>query len=105
MIVLLLFILDGEAITGAKQNGISKSSHNSTLCLKSSCKGKGRWNYNSQLLKSDFVLHPGAREEKLSLKIEKIIKFKMQFNKIDELSDKHSVFSNTSDLGDIQQIR
>ena len=103
-----LIILDGEAITGAKQNRISERAviiaPYSSEIIPVNCVEKGRWNYNSQSFsKSDFVLHPSAREEKAEL-LKNREDHKIQdavWNKIDELSDKHSVFSNTSDLGDI----
>ena len=80
-----LYILDGEAISGAKQNRIAERSviiapYSSTI-VPVNCVERGRWNYNSQnFSKSEFVLHPKARDEKAELlKIKKNIKFKTQF--------------------------
>lgn len=103
-----LYILDGEAISGAKQNRIAERSviigpYSSTI-VPVNCVERGRWNYNSQnFSKSEFVLHPKARDEKAELlknKEEHQIQNSV-WSKIDELSEKHQVYSNTSDLGDI----
>ena len=68
------------------------------------CVEKGRWNYNSEKFsKSDFVLHPKARDKKAELLKEKQ-DYRVQeavWDNIDELSEKHNVYSHTSDLGDI----
>ena len=67
-----LYILDGEAISGAKQNRIAERSviiapYSSTI-VPVNCVERGRWNYNSQnFSKSEFVLHPKARDEKAEL--------------------------------------
>jgi len=103
-----LYILDGEAISGAKQNRIAERSiviaPHSEAILPVNCVEKGRWNYNSdKFKKSDFVLHPKARDRKAELLKEKQ-NHRIQnavWENIDELSEKHQVFSNTSDLGDI----
>ena len=103
-----LYILDGEAISGAKQNRIAERSviiapYSSTI-VPVNCVERGRWNYNSQnFSKSEFVLNPKARDEKAELlknKEEHQIQNSV-WSKIDELSEKHQVYSNTSDLGDI----
>ena len=60
--------------------------------------------YNSQSFsKSNFVLHPKAREEKAEL-LKNKQNHKIQnavWNKIDDLSNKHGIYSSTADLGDI----
>ena len=104
-----LYILDGEAITGAKQNRVAERSviiaPFSSNIIPVNCVEKGRWNYgyNKNFSKSDFVLHPKARAEKAQL-LKRNEKHKVQdavWNQIDELSEKHQVFNHTSDLGDI----
>ena len=104
-----LYILDGEAITGAKQNRIAERSviiaPFSSNVIPVNCVEKGRWNYgnNQNFSKSDFVLHPKARAEKAQL-LKRNEEYKVQdavWNQIDELSEKHQVFNHTSDLGDI----
>ena len=103
-----LFILDGEAILGAKQNRIAERSiivaPDTETILPVNCVEKGRWNYNSEKFsKSDFVLHPKARDKKAELLKEKQ-DYRVQeavWDNIDELSEKHNVYSHTSDLGDI----
>ena len=103
-----LFILDGEAILGAKQNRVAERSiivaPDTETILPVNCVEKGRWNYNSdKFSKSDFVLHPKARDKKAELLKEKQ-DYKVQeavWDNIDQLSEKHQVHSYTSDLGDI----
>ena len=103
-----LYILDGEAITGAKQNRVAERSviiaPYSAEIIPVNCVEKGRWGYNSQSFsKSNFVLHPKAREEKAEL-LKNKQNHKIQnavWNKIDDLSNKHGIYSSTADLGDI----
>ena len=68
-----LFISDGEAIIGAKQNRIAERSviiapfYSQKIPVK--CVEQNRWNYEEgmEFAKSDFVLNPKAREEKAEL--------------------------------------
>ena len=78
-----LYILDGEAITGAKQNRVAERSviiaPYSAEIIPVNCVEKGRWGYNSQSFSKVICLHPKAREEKAELKNQQITKFKMPF--------------------------
>ena len=103
-----LYILDGEAITGAKQNRIAERSviiaPFSSNVIPVNCVEKGRWNYgyNENFSKSDFVLNPKAREEKA--KLLKEMKNKSSRCCLEtswRVIWKHQVFNHTSDLGDI----
>ena len=68
-----LFVTDGEAIVGAKQNRIAERSvivapyFNQRIPVK--CVEQYRWGYKegAEFAKSDFVLHPKAREKKAEL--------------------------------------
>ncbi len=104
-----LFVPDGEAIVGAKQNRIAERSviiapyFSQKIPVK--CVEQYRWNYEegTEFAKSDFVLHPKAREEKAELLI-KGENSKIQnavWNNISNLSEKHEVSCMSMDLGDI----
>ena len=104
-----LFVADGEAIVGAKQNRIAERSviiapyFSQKIPVK--CVEQYRWNYEegTEFAKSDFVLHPKAREEKAEL-LKKGENSKIQnavWNNISNLSEKHEVSCMSMDLGDI----
>ena len=104
-----LFVADGEAIVGAKQNRIAERSvvvapyFSQRIPVK--CVEQYRWGYKEgiEFAKSDFVLHPKAREEKAEL-LKKGENNKIQnavWNNIECLSAKHEVECNSMNLGDI----
>ena len=104
-----LFILDGEALTGAKQNRISQRSvliaPNSESEIPVNCVERSRWSpgINGSFNRGDFVLPPSARDKKSEL-MQRKMKNQIQnsvWNSVDELSMKHASFSPTSDLGEI----
>ena len=104
-----LFVTDGEAIVGAKQNRIAERSvvvapyFNQRIPVK--CVEQYRWGYKEgmEFAKSDFVLHPKAREEKAEL-LKKGENNKIQnavWNNIECLSIKHEVSCLSMNLEDI----
>ena len=104
-----LFVADGEAIVGAKQNRIAERSvvvapyFSQRIPVK--CVEQYRWGYKegTEFAKSDFVLHPKAREEKAEL-LKKGENNKIQnavWDNIECLSAKHEVECNSMNLGDI----
>ena len=104
-----LFITDGEAIVGAKQNRIAERSvvvapyFNQRIPVK--CVEQYRWGYKEgmEFAKSDFVLHPKAREEKAEL-LKKGENNKIQnavWDNIECLSIKHEVSCLSMNLEDI----
>ncbi len=104
-----LFISDGEAIVGAKQNRIAERSviiapyYSQKIPVK--CVEQNRWNYEEgmEFAKSDFVLHPKAREEKAEL-LKKGENSKIQsavWDNISDLCEKHEVSCMSMDLGTI----
>jgi len=104
-----LFVTDGEAIVGAKQNRIAERSvvvapyFSQRIPVK--CVEQYRWGYKegTEFAKSDFVLHPKAREEKAEL-LKKGENDKIQnavWHNIECLSVKHEVECNSMNLGDI----
>ena len=104
-----LFVTDGEAIVGAKQNRIAERSvvvapyFSQRIPVK--CVEQYRWGYKegTEFAKSDFVLHPKAREEKAEL-LKKGENNKIQnavWDNIECLSAKHEVECNSMNLGDI----
>ena len=104
-----LFVADGEAIVGAKQNRIAERSvvvppyFSQRIPVK--CVEQYRWGYKEgiEFAKSDFVLHPKAREEKAEL-LKKGENNKIQnavWDNIECLSAKHEVECNSMNLGDI----
>ena len=104
-----LFVPDGEAIVGAKQNRIAERSviiaPYFTQKIPVKCVEQYRWNYEEgmEFAKSNFVLHPKAREEKAEL-LKKGENSKIQnavWNNISNLCEKHEVSCMSMDLGDI----
>ena len=104
-----LFVADGEAIVGAKQNRIAERSvvvapyFSQRIPVK--CVEQYRWGYKegTEFAKSDFVLHPKAREEKAEL-LKKGDNNKIQnavWDNIECLSTKLDVECNSMNLGDI----
>ena len=106
-----LFVADGEAIVGAKQNRICERSviiapyFSQTIPVK--CVEQYRWGYQNskEFQESNFMLHPKAREKKAEL-LKNGENHKIQnqvWNSISDLSKKHEVSSMSMDLGDILQ--
>ena len=104
-----LFVTDGEAIVGAKQNRIAERSVVVAPYFKQKipvkCVEQYRWGYKEgmEFAKSDFVLHPKAREEKAEL-LKKGENNKIQnavWDNIECLSIKHEVSCLSMNLGDI----
>ena len=104
-----LFVTDGEAIVGAKQNRIAERSVVVAPYFKQKipvkCVEQYRWGYKegTEFAKSDFVLHPKAREEKAEL-LKKGENNKIQnavWDNIECLSIKHEVSCLSMNLGDI----
>jgi len=104
-----LFVADGEAMVGAKQNRIAERSvvvapyFSQRIPVK--CVEQYRWGYKegTEFAKSDFVLHPKAREVKAEL-LKKGENNKIQnavWDNIECLSAKHEVECNSMNLGDI----
>ena len=104
-----LFIVDGEAIIGAKQNRIAERSviipPYSSNKIPVYCVEKNRWSYEEDInfCKSEFILPPTAREEKAEL-LKKGEKGKVQnqiWEEVSMLSEKLQTYNSTDDLGDI----
>ena len=109
----LLFISDGEAIVGAKQNRISERSvilkEMSETIIPVYCVEKGRWGYRNSrdFSKSEFSLSPKSRDKKAEyLKHKEAHQIQsMVWKDVDDLSEKNSSFSQTSDLGEVLNSR
>ena len=109
----LLFISDGEAIVGAKQNRIAERSviikdHSDTV-VPVYCVERGRWGYRGEkrFSKSEFSLSPRTREKKaeyLKSSHERNTQ-SMVWQDIEEFSEKVNYSSDTSDLGEILSSR
>ena len=105
-----LFVPDGEALVGAKQNRIAERSvviaPYFTQKIPVKCVEQYRWGYEEgiEFAKSNFALHPRAREEKAEL-LKKGENEKVQdavWNNISDLCEKHDVNDCLSlNLGDI----
>ena len=104
-----LFVPDGEAIVGAKQNRIAERSviipPYSSNKIPVYCVEKNRWSYEEDInfCKSEFILPPTAREEKAEL-LKKGEKGKVQnqiWEEVSMLSEKLQTYNSTDDLGDI----
>ena len=104
-----LFITDGEAIVGAKQNRISERSvilnEVSETIIPVYCVERGRWGYrnNRDFSKSEFSISPKSRDRKaefLKHKEDSYIQ-NMVWQDVDELSQKNASYSSTSDLGEV----
>lgn len=111
----LLFISDGEAIVGAKQNRIAERSviikDQSDTVVPVYCVERGRWGYRHRdgprFSKSEFSLSPRTRDKKAEfLKSSRNRDTQsMVWQDIDEFSEKVNYSSETSDLGDILNSR
>ena len=111
----LLFITDGEAIIGAKQNRIAERSviiqDQSDAVVPVYCVERGRWGYrgseNARFSKSDFSLSPRTRDKKAEFlkNSDGRDTQSMVWQDIDEFSEKVNYSSSTSDLGDILKSR
>ena len=104
-----LFIMDGEALIGAKQNRIAQKSviipPNCSINLPVNCVERSRWSSGMQgsFKRGDFALPPSAREKK-----GKLLKSKMNmliqesvWDSVDDIAAKKETFSPTADLGEI----
>ena len=104
-----LFITDGEAIIGAKQNRISERSvilnEDSETIIPVYCVENARWGYrnNRDFSKSDFSISPKSRDRKAEfLKHKEDYHIQnMVWRDVEELSEKNSSYSSTSDLGEV----
>ena len=111
----LLFISDGEAIVGAKQNRIAERSviikDQSDAVVPVYCVERGRWGYrdreNARFAKSEFSLSPRTRDKKAEFlkNSHNQSTQNMVWQDIDEFSEKVNYSSETSDLGDILNSR
>ena len=111
----LLFISDGEAIVGAKQNRIAERSviikDQSDAVVPVYCVERGRWGYrdreNPRFAKSEFSLSPRTRDKKAEFlkNSHNQSTQNMVWQDIDEFSEKVNYSSETSDLGDILNSR
>ena len=104
-----IFIADGEALVGAKQNRIAEQSvivpAESKFHIPVHCVEQGRWSFDRDMhfQKSEFALPPSARDRKaflLKSKDHSRLQTEM-WNAVEQMSTKHGVLSHTSDLGDI----
>lgn len=104
-----VLILDGEAITGAKQNRISISSviiqPHSEMVIPVNCVEKGRWGYRGSrhFAKSNFSMSPKMRDRKARMMKDRE-HHRLQsevWNEIDNLSYKLKTSSHTADLGEV----
>ena len=109
----LLFITDGEAIIGAKQNRVSERSvilkELSETTIPVYCVERGRWGYKSSrgFEKSEFSISAKSRDRKAEL-----LKYNeenqiqsMVWQDVDDISEKNVSFSSTSDLGEVLKSR
>ena len=104
-----VLILDGEAISGAKQNRISQTTiilnPRSETIIPVNCIERGRWSYSSDrnFNKSDYSISPKMRDRKAEiLKNKEIHKLQgAMWNQIDQLSEKFDTKSYTDNLGDV----
>ena len=104
-----ILILDGEAITGAKQNRISISTviiqPHSKMVIPVNCVERGRWGYRGSrnFAKSDFSMSPKMRDRKARMMKDRE-HHRLQsevWNEIDNLSHKLETSSHTADLGEV----
>lgn len=104
-----VLILDGEAISGAKQNRISQTTiilnPLSETIIPVNCIERGRWSYSSDrnFNKSEYSISPKMRDRKAEiLKNKEIHKLQgAMWNQIDQLSEKFDTKSYTDNLGDV----
>ena len=104
-----VLILDGEAISGAKQNRISQTTiilnPLSETIIPVNCIERGRWSYSSDrnFNKSEYSISPKMRDRKAEiLKNKEIHKLQgAMWNQIDQLSKKFDTKSYTDNLGDV----
>lgn len=104
-----VLILDGEAISGAKQNRISQTTiilnPLSETIIPVNCIERGRWSYSSDRTfnKSEYSISPKMRDRKAEiLKNKEIHKLQgAMWNQIDQLSEKFDTKSYTDNLGDV----
>ena len=104
-----VFIADGEALIGAKQNRIAQLSAlippQSSIDLPVNCVERSRWSpgMNGNFRRGNFALPPSAREKKSSL-LKSKLNMHIQssvWTSVDEVAHRHNSFSETSDLGQI----
>ena len=104
-----VLILDGEAISGAKQNRISQTTiilnPFSETIIPVNCIERGRWSYSScrGFNKSEYSISPKMRDKKAEiLKTKEMHKLQStMWNEIDELSEKFDTKSSTDNLSEV----
>ena len=104
-----VLILDGEAISGAKQNRISQTTiilnPFSETIIPVNCIERGRWSYSSDrsFNKSEYSISPKMRDKKAEiLKTKEMHKLQStMWNEIDELSEKFDTKSFTDNLSEV----
>lgn len=104
-----VMILDGEGISGAKQNRISQTtivlSPFSETIIPVNCIERGRWSYSAgrNFNKSDYSISPKMRDRKAEI-LKNKENHRLQgaiWDEIDELSGKFNTRSVTDDLGEV----
>ena len=102
-----VMILDGEGISGAKQNRIAQTTiilrPFSETIIPVNCIERGRWSYSAErnFNKSDYSISPKMRDRKAEI-LKNRENHRLQgaiWNEIDELSGKYKTRSVTDDLG------
>ena len=104
-----VMILDGEGISGAKQNRIAQTTiilrPFSETIIPVNCIERGRWSYSAErnFNKSDYSISPKMRDRKAEI-LKNRENHRLQgaiWNEIDELSGKYKTRSGTDDLGEV----
>lgn len=104
-----VMILDGEGISGAKQNRIAQTTivlrPFSETIIPVNCIERGRWSYSADrnFNKSDYSISPKMRDRKAEI-LKNRENHRLQssiWNEIDELSGKFKTRSATDDLGEV----
>ena len=104
-----VMILDGEGISGAKQNRISQTTivlnPFSETIIPVNCIERGRWSYSAgrNFNKSDYSISPKMRDRKAEI-LKNKENHRLQgaiWDEIDELSGKFNTRSVTDDLGEV----
>ena len=102
-------ILDGEGISGAKQNRIAQTTivlnPFSETIIPVNCIERGRWSYSAgrNFNKSDYSISPKMRDRKAEI-LKNRENHRLQgaiWDEIDELSGKFNTRSVTDDLGEV----
>ena len=104
-----VMILDGEGISGAKQNRIAQTTivlnPFSETIIPVNCIERGRWSYSAgrNFNKSDYSISPKMRDRKAEI-LKNKENHRLQgaiWDEIDELSGKFNTRSVTDDLGEV----